>query len=178
MATDYRKRGAIAIAASAVVLAGALAGCDAVVPQGGYHKLSHRTRDFAVNITNPPPPPYVASAGGAGAGSVPTLPAGAPAGVTQDMVKNGAHLFGTVCAACHGADGQGTAAAPKLADNEWIWLTPGPTLYEQIVHRIDTGVPQPKQHPGMMPPKGGGNFTDAQVHEIAAYVYALSQQGS
>jgi hypothetical protein len=29
-----------------------------------------------------------------------------------------------------------------------------------------------------MPPLGGGSFTDDQVRQLAAYVFALSHQGS
>ena len=32
-------------------------------------------------------------------------------------------------------------------------------------------------HTGAMPPRGGGSFTDDQVRALAAYVFALSQQG-
>ncbi|HEY0035358.1 MAG TPA: c-type cytochrome, partial [Longimicrobium sp.] len=98
-----------------------------------------------------------------------------PAGVTQAMVDEGQQLFGTVCAGCHGPAGAGTPAAPVLSDDRWINVT---GAYPEIVTIVTNGVPQPKEHPGPMPPKGGGNFDDAQVRALAAYVYALSHQGA
>ncbi len=65
--------------------------------------------------------------------------------------------------------------APALNDNQWLWVPGGE--FNGIVNIINAGVPQPKQHPGVMPPKGGGSFTDEQVRAIGAYVYALSHQG-
>ena len=95
-----------------------------------------------------------------------------PAGVTQEMVQQGQQLYGTVCVACHGANGVGTPIAPALNDNQWINISG--QNYDEMVQVITTGVLQPKQHPGPMPPKGGGTFNDEQVRALAAYVYALS----
>jgi mono/diheme cytochrome c family protein len=162
---------------AAVVLVGTLAACDGLLPQQGYEKVSRRTRAPIEVPSNPPPPPARPGLLGGGAGAVPKLPAGAPSDVTQAMVEQGAQQFGTVCSACHGSGGQGTAAAPKLADAEWLWFDHPPTV-DELVSRIEQGVPNPKSHPAAMPPRGGGNFTDAQVRQIAAYVYALSHQGS
>ena len=69
----------------------------------------------------------------------------------------------------------GTPAAPSLADAEWLNISGS---YDEIVQTIHTGVPKPKAHPGSMPPLGGGSFTDDQVRQLAAYVFALSHQGS
>jgi mono/diheme cytochrome c family protein len=151
----------------------ALGACK-FIPDDGYAKVSHRERNAVAEAAAPPPPVYVASAGGA-AGSVPKLPAGAPANVTQAMVDEGAQSFTTVCAACHGPGGSGTAAAPSLADAQWINIS---GTYPEIDAIIKAGVPKPKQHPGMMPPRGGGPFTDAQVAALAAYVFALSHGAS
>ena len=161
------------------VLAGSLAACD-LVPQSGYRKLDYRVRTEGVPVTHPTPPPVVpgmtlSAGGGAGGGAALTLPANAPAGVTQAMVDEGAKLFPNPCAACHGPDAHGTAAAPNLADNQWITISGS---YDEIVHTIHVGVPNPKEHPGPMPPLGGGSFNDEQVRQLAAYVFALSHQGS
>ena len=85
-----------------------------------------------------------------------------------------APFYGTVCVACHAANGTGSAVAPALNDNQWINIS---GQYPEIVQVITNGVPVPKEHPGPMPPKGGGSFTDPQIRAIAAYVYALSHQG-
>ncbi|HYH78236.1 MAG TPA: cytochrome c, partial [Longimicrobium sp.] len=95
-------------------------------------------------------------------------------GVTQAMVDEGQTLYGTVCVGCHGPAGAGTPVAPALNDAQWINVT---GAYPEIVTTIVNGVPNPKQHPGAMPPKGGGSFDDAQVRALAAYVFALSRQG-
>ena len=155
--------------------ASAMAGCKPI-KEGGYDAQVHRTPAYEAQVaeaTNPAPPPVMAGIGGGGAG--PKIVAkNLPAGVTQAMVDQGQELFGTVCAACHGQGGAGTASAPALNDSKWLWIS---GQYPEIVARIKSGVPAPKEHPAPMPPRGGGNFTDEQVNQIAAYVYALSHQG-
>ena len=119
------------------------------------------------------PPPVVAGFGAGGASAVPQLAAGAPAGVTQEMVDAGAQAFGTVCSACHGPGGAGTAAGPSLSDATWLHIS---GQFEEIAAIIGTGVPAPIEAPAPMPPLGGGNFTAEQVQQLAAYVFALSHQ--
>ena len=147
-----------------------LAGCLGEY-EGGYEKVPFRERTQLGLAAAPDPPPVVAGIGGAGAGAVPTLAAGAPAGVTQEMVEAGAQSFGTVCTACHGPGGSGSAAGPVLADQEWLNISGS---YDEIVAIITSGVPNPAQFPAPMPPLGGGSFTPEQVRELAAYVFALS----
>jgi mono/diheme cytochrome c family protein len=158
-----------------VPVVAALGGCKPI-KEGGYESVTSRTPAYQAQLaeaTNPPPPPVVAGLGAGGAG--PKLVArNLPAGVTQAMVDEGQQMFGTVCAACHGQGGVGTASAPALNDSKWLWIS---GQYPEIVARIESGVPQPKEHPAPMPPRGGGSFTDDQVKQIAAYVYALSHQG-
>jgi mono/diheme cytochrome c family protein len=95
-----------------------------------------------------------------------------PSGVTAEMVADGRKQFGTTCVVCHGPDAGGTQLAPSLRDGEWLNVSGG---YEEIVTLIHTGVPQPKQHPVPMPPRGGGPFTEEQVRALAAYVYSVGQ---
>ncbi|HEU4586408.1 MAG TPA: c-type cytochrome [Gemmatimonadaceae bacterium] len=112
-----------------------------------------------------------AAAGGAGAA------AGDGAGsITAAMIAQGDSIFhgqvgGGTCFTCHGQDAKGTTLAPNLTDNVWI---DGDGTYNYIVQRVTTGVPQPKQYPAPMPPRGGAPLTDAQVRAVAAYVYSLS----
>ena len=172
MVIEHRSRvGRVAL--SAVALALAFAACD-FVPDDGYDKVASRARDNIAEAAAPPPPAYTGPIGG-GAGAVPKLAAGAPAGVTQEMVESGAQSFSTVCAACHGAGGAGTPAAPPLNDAQWLNIS---GAYEEIVTIINNGVPNPKEHPAPMPPRGGGSFTDEQVRALGAYVFALSHAGS
>lgn len=107
--------------------------------------------------------------------------AAAPAGggpTSPQLVALGDSIFhgqvaGGTCTACHGQDAKGTAVAPDLTDNQWI---NGDGSYDFIVHTVTTGVPQPKQHPAPMPPKGGAALSDQQVKAVAAYVYSLSHK--
>lgn len=154
------------------VVLGALAACGPA-EDSGFDKVTHRVQGDIPAPAAPEPPPVVAGIGGPAAGAR-LVATNLPAGVTQEMVDQGQQSFGTVCSACHGANGTGTPAGPALNDNEWLNVT---GQYPEIVTVINTGVPNPKQFPGAMPPKGGGNFTDEQVRAIAAYVYALSHQG-
>ncbi len=95
-----------------------------------------------------------------------------PAGVTAAMVADGRKQFGTTCVVCHGPDAGGTQLAPSLRDGEWLNVSGG---YEEIVTLIHAGVPEPRQHPVPMPPRGGGPFTEEQVRALAAYVYSMGQ---
>lgn len=140
--------------------------------QGGFDAVSYREREDLPDAANPPPPPVVP-------GLIATAPkrlvaANLPAGVTQAMVDAGQDHFGTVCTACHGVGGTGSTSGPPLNDSQWLNIS---GQYPEIVTVITNGVANPKQYPAPMPAKGGGNFTDQQVREIAAYVYALSHQG-
>jgi mono/diheme cytochrome c family protein len=172
MFIEHRSRiGRVALCTFALILA--VAACD-LVPDDGFDKVANRTRDDVIAAAAPPPPAYTGPLAG-GAGAVPQLAAGAPAGVTQEMVEAGAQHFTTVCAACHGAGGVGTAAAPPLNDAQWLNITGG---YDDIVAVINAGVPNPKEHPAPMPPRGGGSFDDEQVRALGAYVFALSHAGS
>lgn len=101
--------------------------------------------------------------------------AGLPAGVTTQMVQQGQQLFTGqgICYTCHGQNAQGTTLAPNLTDDQWLWVTPGDGMYEEIVTLIKTGVTQPKEHPAPMPAMGQ-QLSDEQVRSVAAYVVSLS----
>lgn len=155
-----------------LLLVPALAACPGDY-EGGYEKVAFRERTSIPTAAAPDPPPYVALAA-AGGGEAPVLsPEIAPPGVTQAMVEEGQQSFGTVCTACHGGGGAGSPAGPVLSDTEWLNISGS---YDEIVAIITSGVPNPQQFPGAMPPLGGGNFTPEQVRSIAAYVFALSHQ--
>lgn len=143
------------------------------MPEEGFEPVTYRVRESIGEAARPNPPPVVAGIGAGGAAAIPTLAAGAPAGVTQEMVEEGAQLYGTVCSACHGPGGAGSVAAPALNDEEWINVS---GAFDEIVNVIHTGVANPQQFPGAMPPLGGGSFDEGQVRALAAYVFALSHQ--
>lgn len=103
---------------------------------------------------------------------------GTAGGPTPKQIALGDSIFhglvgGGTCSACHGQDAKGTAVAPDLTDQQWI---NGDGSYDFLVKTITDGVPQPKQHPAPMPPKGGAPLTDDQVKAVAAYEYSLSHK--
>jgi mono/diheme cytochrome c family protein len=127
----------------------------------------------------PPPPPAAESGAqppsGAATPATPAAPAAAGQ-ITPAMVALGDSIFmgtaaGGLCMTCHGPDAKGTQLAPNLTDQQWL---NGDGSYQFIVTTVTNGVPNPKQYPAPMPPKGGANLTDEQVHAVAAYVYSLT----
>ena len=98
-----------------------------------------------------------------------------PASVTDAMIAEGQAVFAGpgVCAACHGADGSG-GIGPNIADDEWLI---GDGTYEELVERITVGVPASQatfRRGAVMPPRGGGAITEAQIRSVAAFVWTLS----
>lgn len=160
--------------ASALGLLFTLSACDWVESgfAGGYKKVAAHERVELPRAPAPNPPPYVAGLVAGGGSSTPTLnAANTPAGVTQEMVEAGQQSYSTICVACHGGGGSGTAAGPSLNDGGWLNISGS---FDEIVAVIQDGVPTPQEFPAPMPPMGGGNFTPEQVREIAAYIFALS----
>ena len=89
------------------------------------------------------------------------------------MITQGAQVFsgpGT-CATCHGPNGTGTALAPAFNDDVWLNIDGS---YPSIVDIITKGVPQPKQSPTRMAPRGGSGINPDQIRAVAAYVWSLS----
>ena len=158
--------------AALLLTAALLAGCEPGA-EGGYAKIPYRG-DPQVPAHAYPEPPQVVPGTSVGAPAAKVVLANAPAGVTQAMVDQGQEAYGSVCAGCHGQNGTGSTSAPALNDRAWINIG---GQYPEIVTIINNGVPNPKQFPAPMPPRGGGSFDETQVRSIAAYVYALSQQG-
>lgn len=100
-------------------------------------------------------------------------PVDLPEGVTMEMVNQGDQLFTGQggCHVCHNSEATGTQLAPDLTDETWINVSS--RNYEEIVALINSGVPQPEEHPGPMPPMGGANLTADQINALAAYIVAL-----
>lgn len=156
-------------AATVAVTTLVAAGCG----KGGNQANNAGAADTgATAMATSPTAPAGATTGAAGAEEV-HIPATLPAGVTADMIKQGRDIFTGVgnCYTCHGQDAKGTQLAPDLTDHEYLWVTDDLNSY---VQRIDSGVPQPKQHPAPMPPMGGAQLTPDQVHAVAAYEWSLS----
>ena len=108
--------------------------------------------------------------------AAPVASAALPAGVTPELVQAGQGIYSGagICFTCHGPDGLGTALAPNLADQEWLWIDPAdPDLLTQTATLIKTGVSQPKEHPAPMPAMGGAQLTEDQIQAVSAYVLSL-----
>jgi mono/diheme cytochrome c family protein len=97
------------------------------------------------------------------------IAAALPEGTTVQMARQGRDLFIVSCAACHDANGSGTALGPSLIDENWIHVT---REMEPVMQVIRTGIPQPREYPVPMPPREG-DFSDDQLRAVAAYVVAL-----
>ena len=90
-----------------------------------------------------------------------------------DSVFHG-KVGGALCYVCHGPAGKGVnGLGPNLTDKEWV---NGDGTLPFIEKTILEGVPKPKKMPAPMPPKGGGQLTDAQIKAAAAYVWSLSHK--
>ena len=100
-----------------------------------------------------------------------------PTGVTQAMVDQGKVIYTGkgLCYACHGKAGEGLLGpTTKLANHDWIHSK---GTYPEIVAYVKSGVTQAESKSGqMMPPRGGSNITDAEVNDVAAYVYVISRK--
>src|SRR4029453_12118847 len=101
-----------------------------------------------------------------------------PPGATSEQVALGKRIFhgevaGATCAGCHGADGIGTPVGADLASGTWLW---GDGSLKSITDIIRSGVPQPKQHPGAMPPFGGVQLSESDLAALAAYVWAIGHR--
>ena len=156
----------------------------AAAPVAGESAASRRSRhaDTAKRAAPKPaarPSPAKPQDRASAAAAAPAAAPGADGGAQSpgqvalgDSIFHG-QLAGGTCTACHGQDAKGTVVAPDLTDAQWI---NGDGSYQFIVSTVTTGVPQPKQHPAPMPPKGGATLSDAQVHAVAAYVYSLSHR--
>ncbi|MFQ5571535.1 MAG: c-type cytochrome [Rhodothermales bacterium] len=98
-----------------------------------------------------------------------------PPGVTQALVKRGHRVFEGAgkCATCHGANAAGRIG-PDLTDASWLHAKGS---YLDIVSQIQNGVSLERSTRGVpMPPKGGSNLSDEEVHAVAAYVWYISHQ--
>ncbi len=100
-----------------------------------------------------------------------------PDSITPAMIALGDSIFhgkagrGT-CLVCHGEDAKGNPGiAPSLRSGHWIH---GDGSYGFILSTITTGVHNPKKGDVPMPAGGGTQFTSAQLHAVAAYVFSLT----
>jgi len=88
--------------------------------------------------------------------------------VTDEVTDEGRKIFhgkGT-CYACHGTKLQGGPVAPPLTGPKW---RNGDGSFDMILHVLRGGVP------GTVMVSHPGGISDAQVLQVATYVYAVSR---
>jgi glucose/arabinose dehydrogenase/mono/diheme cytochrome c family protein len=140
----------------------------------------------SVAIASAPPPPSTAQASASGTAVPPegthpdagTAPLPIPPGGSPDQVALGDRIFhgqtaGGTCVGCHGTDGKGSAVGSDLTAGKWLW---GDGSVQALTKTIENGVPKPKDHTGVMPPKGGAQLSQADVTAVADYVWAIGHQ--
>lgn len=106
--------------------------------------------------------------------TVPAAPAD-EAAPPADLVAQGQEIYNGagICMTCHGTGGVGTALAPSLTDDNWLWIDPSQPIQPQIATIVREGVPNPKEHPAPMLPMGGVSLSDDQIEAVSAYVASL-----
>lgn len=105
-------------------------------------------------------------------------PSGAmlPDGVTAQMVADGDSLFNAPrsCNGCHGKGGTHGRNGPDLTLGTYEHIDGS---YASIVHIVTEGIPKDSikhaEHRFPMRPRGGHNYDDTQVRNLAAYVWSL-----
>jgi glucose/arabinose dehydrogenase len=104
---------------------------------------------------------------------LPVPPGGSPDQVARgDAIFHGRIDAGT-CAGCHGNDGKGSSVGSDLVNGHYLWSDGS---VQAIERTIRTGVSEPKQHTGAMPPEGGVKLSQADLAAVADYVWALGHR--
>ena len=121
----------------------------------------------AAASSNAVPPEGIHPEAGNESAALPT-----PPGATKEQVALGDRIFrgevdSATCGGCHGSDANGTPVGPDLTTGKWLW---GDGSLEAITQTITNGVPEPKEHLGVMPPMGGVQLSQADIAAVAAYV--------
>lgn len=80
--------------------------------------------------------------------------------------ERGETLFGSACAACHGAEATGNQAmgAPDLTDDDWLYGSHANAIRETIVYGRRNEMPAQAER-----------LSDDQIHVLTAYIYRLSK---
>ena len=98
-------------------------------------------------------------------------------GRTHDELRasRGKSKFGTICAACHGADGKGNQAlgSPNLTDDIWIYGGSQVAIMETITNGRGTNM---VANAVSVMPAHKNLLDEAKIHLLSAYVYGLSHQ--
>lgn len=92
------------------------------------------------------------------------------------FAADGAATFKAKCAACHGADGQGTAMAPAFKGNAFIKDSKEDIIVATITNGRKGDEKKYKNFPMAMPPKGGDkNLSDDDIKAIVAHLKGIAK---
>jgi mono/diheme cytochrome c family protein len=105
----------------------------------------------------------------------PGVLAALPEGASEEEARQGAEDYARSCAICHGPDAAGTQLAPPLVGRAWTRVEPQPGPLTELIRN---GVARAGDYPVPMPPRGGGDFDDAEIDAIALYVLALQRSST
>lgn len=121
----------------------------------------------AAAATAAPAPAAATVAAAAPAAVAPAAPAAAPKAAATDTATTnpvGEKVYKSVCFACHTA---GVAGAPKFGDKD-AWAPFIKTGVDEMVKNAIHGV-------GAMPPRGGSQATDEEIHAAVEYMVHAAQ---
>jgi len=88
------------------------------------------------------------------------------------IASDGGALYKAKCAACHGADGQGTAMAPAFAGNEWVAAASDADVAGTITAGRQGAQKKYKKFAIGMPAQKG--MADADVAALVAHLKELA----
>ncbi|MFY0736386.1 cytochrome-c oxidase, cbb3-type subunit III [Aurantimonas sp. NFXS3] len=89
------------------------------------------------------------------------------------VAQSAPQLFGDNCAACHGVTATGRIGYPDLTDDDWLWGGDPETIAETM--RVGINAMHDETRFAQMPAFGRDQMLDRnQVHDVATYVYSLS----
>lgn len=88
------------------------------------------------------------------------------------VASDGGALYKAKCAACHGANGQGTAMAPAFTGNDWIASSSEGDIHDVIVNGRQGAAKRYKNFAIGMPAQKG--MSDADVSAIVSHLKDLA----
>ena len=88
------------------------------------------------------------------------------------IAADGAKVYKSKCASCHGKDGKGTAMAPAHAGSDYIKSASAADIKADVVNGRKGSAKKYKKFPIPMPP-WKGKLTDAEIDAVVAYMKGL-----
>ncbi len=88
------------------------------------------------------------------------------------IAADGAKVYKSKCASCHGKDGKGTAMAPAHAGSDYIKSTGDAAIKDVVLVGRKGSKKLYKKFPIPMPP-WKGKLTDAEIDAVVAYMKGL-----